>query len=457
MTATVQQPANIKRLIVGLGLSGLATARYCQRMGWPFDLCDSRARLGHLEQVKAEFPHTKVTLGALDGEQLSQYQQLIVSPGIALAEPAIQQALAAGVEVVGDVELFARHNDSPVIAITGSNGKSTVTTLVRDILVDAGLNAVMAGNIGVPVLDLLAQPDSQRPDVVVLELSSFQLETTDTLKPRAATILNVSEDHMDRYEGMADYTLAKQRIFHGAEAIIVNRDDAATLPVDGLVNLTGFTLKQPQEDDFGVLAGELDGQAGEWIVRAGVKLVHSSQLKIRGRHNLANVMAALALVETVGVSPSQALVTLQQFGGLPHRCEWVADVAGVTYINDSKGTNVGSTLAAIEGFAAMDGEIWLLAGGDGKGQDFSPLADACLGRVQQVCCYGKDALLLQDALQSSCLTAVFETLDEAFDCARQSARSGDLVLLSPACASLDQFANYNVRGEHFRQLARGLS
>tara|TARA_R110001583_G_scaffold988_16_gene8573 strand:+ start:7741 stop:9117 length:1377 start_codon:yes stop_codon:yes gene_type:complete len=446
--------AHIKRMIVGLGVSGQATARYCQRMGWAFDLCDSRDALPAVDSLKAQFPKANIRLGALDGELLADYHQIIVSPGVALSEPALQQALSEQVEVIGDVELFARHNHTPVIAITGSNGKSTVTTLVRDILVDAGMTAVMGGNIGVPVLDLL---DGPQPDVYVLELSSFQLETTSSLKARVATILNLSEDHLDRYQGMADYGLAKQRIFIGCELAVVNRDDDASSPHDEIAEEAGFTLNAPADDDFGLQPGERDGIAGDWVVRAGMKLVHSSELKIRGRHNLANVMAALALVETVGVSPAQARTTLCRFAGLAHRCEWVGEHDGVAFINDSKGTNVGSTLAAIQGLAGQGlageaGSIWLLAGGDGKGQDFQPLTDACQTGIAGVCCFGKDGGSLATALAATCPAYHFPDLFEAFTFAARNASAGDIVLLSPACASLDQFPNYMERGRRFCEL-----
>lgn len=445
--------ADIKRLIVGLGISGQATARYCQRMGWSFDLCDSRTDCPAASSLSTLFPAANLYLGALDGQRLSAYQQIIVSPGVALSDPALQQALAAGVDVIGDVELFARQNRVPVIAITGSNGKSTVTTLVRDILRDAGVAAEMGGNIGVPVLDLLAGP---QPDVYVLELSSFQLETTASLKARVATILNLSEDHMDRYQGMAAYQLAKQRIFTGCELAVVNRDDAASNPCGEIIEAAGFTIKAPTEDDFGLQAGDCDGVAGDWIVRAGMQLVHSSELKIHGRHNLANVMAALALVETVGVSPAQARMTLSRFTGLAHRCEWVGEHNGVVFINDSKGTNVGSTLAAIQGLTGQSGALWLLAGGDGKQQDFQPLAPACATGVAGVCCFGQDGEALAATLSDSCPTYSCQYLAEAFALAVAKAQPGDRVLLSPACASLDQFANYVERGRHFGALVGSL-
>jgi UDP-N-acetylmuramoylalanine--D-glutamate ligase len=442
---------NQKRLVVGLGVSGLSTARYCQRMGWTFDLADSRETPPAAEALLQDFPQSRLFCGAFRTDLLCAYDQLIVSPGIALSEPAIQAALAAGVEVIGDVELFARVVERPVLAITGSNGKSTVTTLVRDMLEDAGIHAEMGGNIGVPVLDLLQL--QQQPDVYVLELSSFQLETTTSLKARAAVILNLSEDHMDRYPGMADYAVAKQRIFTGAERAVINRDDAATVPVSAVAEQTGFVTGRPAGADFG-LEEDADGC---WIVHSGQRLIHSRDVRIKGRHNLANAMASLALVESVGLAAADAVATLKTFGGLDHRCQWVGNYAGVDFINDSKGTNVGSTLAALNGLGPeTSGKIWLLAGGDGKGQDFSPLSVPVREFCAAVICFGRDRQRIADSLSALTDTRLVETLAEAFAVAQQQAGAGDLVLLSPACASLDQFRNYAERGQRFRELTEAL-
>lgn len=444
MTGTAM--AGKQYLVVGLGVSGLATARYCQRMGWAFDLADSRDNPPAVAELRAEFPQSQLFCGTFTVERLCAYQTLIVSPGIALAEPAIQAALAAGIEVIGDVELFARVAQRPVIGITGSNGKSTVTTLVRDMLNEAGCKAEMGGNIGVPVLDLLL---GEAPDVYVLELSSFQLETTASLKLAGAVILNLSEDHMDRYEGMADYLAAKQRIFAHAELAVINRDDHTTIPATRVARETGFTLTEPQGSDFGLV----EDADGCWIVQNGERLIHSADVRIKGRHNLANAMAALALVAAVGVEPSCAVQTLKTFGGLDHRCQWVGEVAGVDFINDSKGTNVGSTLAALNGLGPeTSGRIWLLAGGDGKGQDFSPLLEPCSRYCGAVICFGRDGARIAETLKSVAECPVVEDMQAAFDLAISRAGMGDLVLLSPACASLDQFRNYVERGQRFRSM-----
>lgn len=434
------------RLVVGLGLTGLSAARWLQRQGLAFDLCDSRDTLPDLDAIRAEFPAAQVTTGALSAALLSRYEQLIVSPGVALAEPAIQQALAAGVTVTGDIQLFADQCRQPVIAITGSNGKSTVTTLVGELLAAAGLRVAVGGNIGVPALDLAAA------DIYVLELSSFQLETTPRLGALAAVILNLSEDHMDRYTGMADYLAAKQQIFNGCHRILANRDDAATLPPQRVADMT-FGTGVPAAGEWGLV----QYQGESWIAQGDQRLLAASSLKIKGQHNLANAMAALALVQMAGVDVQQVLPALQQFAGLDHRCQWLGEKDGVAFYNDSKGTNVGSTLAAINGLGPeIRGRIWLLAGGEGKGQDFSPLAHPCGQYVAEVLTYGADAALIANAVSGQCPVSLQTTLDEAFARACALAEEQDVIVLSPACASFDQFRNYNHRGDYFRALVEAV-
>ena len=437
-----------KRMIIGLGMSGISCARYCQRQGWSFDLCDSRENPANIEAIQQEFPASRIVTGALNADVLCQYDQLIVSPGVALAEPAIQQAIAEGVEISGDIQLFAQHVDKPIVAITGSNGKSTVTSLVGDMLNACGVKALVGGNIGLPALDLIQ--DTQA-DVYVLELSSFQLETTTNLGAAAATILNLSEDHMDRYPGMADYLRAKQRIFQGAQALVINADDQSTWS-DDASHTWSFAVDNTETADIHLLV--VDGQ--DWIARAGQPLIAASDIKIKGRHNLANVMAAIALVDAVAerlsIDPDNALPAIGEFAGLAHRCQWLANLQGVDCYNDSKGTNVGSTLAAINGLgASIKGKIWLLAGGVDKGQSFTELQTPCQRYVAEVLLYGRDASNIANDL-TGCTTRVLQTMDQAFALALKSAVAGDVILLSPACASFDQFRNYAVRGEYFRQL-----
>ncbi|MCD8521112.1 MAG: UDP-N-acetylmuramoyl-L-alanine--D-glutamate ligase [Saccharospirillaceae bacterium] len=437
-----------KRLIVGLGMTGLSAARYCQRRGWSFDLCDSRDVPPGLDTVRTEFPQANIFTGELQADILSRYDELIVSPGMAVSHPAIAAARQAGARIAGDIQLFADVCDKPLIAITGSNGKSTVTTLTGELLAAAGKRVAVGGNIGVPALDLLI--GGAETDIYVLELSSFQLETTENLAASAAVVLNMSEDHMDRYQGMADYHQAKHRIFQQCRAIVVNRDDALSQPLvsDKMPRLS-FGLNKADIGQFG-----LERIAGEsWITFGAEKIIAASELKIKGQHNLANVMAALALIKSVGVDIAAVLPALRHFSGLEYRCQWLGNLGGVDFYNDSKGTNVGSTLAAIYGLGPeICGKIWLLAGGEGKGQDFSPLASACKQYAAEVLTYGADAALIQSAVSAACTTSQQSTLAEAFGRACSQAQSGDVILLSPACASFDQFKNYAARGEYFSAL-----
>jgi len=434
--------SNNKCMVVGLGMTGLSTARYLARSGRAFDLCDTRESLPTLASLQQEFPAAKIVTGALNAELLSQYDELIVSPGIAIAEPAIQQALSAGVSVVGDIHVFAQNCNKPIIAITGSNGKSTVTTLAGELLQAAGMTVGVGGNIGVPALDLTDA------DVYVLELSSFQLETTSNLNAEVAVILNLSEDHMDRYTGMDDYLLAKQRIFQGARHAVLNRDDAATQPV-GCPADGSFGVSEPAANEFGLI--RKDGES--WIAFGDKPLIAASDLKIKGQHNLSNVMAALALVQLAGVDIEQVLPALKEFSGLDHRCQWLGEREQVALYNDSKGTNVGSTLAAINGLGPeINGKIWLLAGGEGKGQDFAPLAESCGKYCAEVLTFGADAMIIANAVSGDVAVSQQDTMKEAFDRALSLAEEGDVILLSPACASFDQFKNYVERGEYFRSL-----
>ena len=437
-----------KRLIVGLGMTGLSAARYCQHRGWAFDLCDSRDTPPGLDAVRAEFPQAEIYSGELQADILSQYDELVVSPGIAISHPAIAAARQAGARIAGDIQLFADVCDKPLIAITGSNGKSTVTTLVGELLTASGKRCAVGGNIGVPALDLLV--DGTETDIYVLELSSFQLETTENLAASAAVVLNMSEDHMDRYQGMADYHQAKHRIFQQCRGVVVNRDDALSQPLvsDKMPRLS-FGLNKADIGQFGL--ERIDGES--WITFGTEKIIAASELKIKGQHNLANVMAALALIQLVGVDITTVLPALRAFTGLDHRCQWLGNKAGVDFYNDSKGTNVGSTLAALYGLGPeINGKIWLLAGGEGKGQDFSPLASACEQFAAEVLTFGADAAVITAAVSAACATSQHATLAEAFTRACSQAQSGDVILLSPACASFDQFKHYVARGEYFSAL-----
>lgn len=441
-------------LIIGLGLTGLSCARFCQQQQLKFSLCDTRSELKNLSEIEHEFPGVDIQLGELAPSYLAEFDELLVSPGIDTNGALFVAAKEAGVAISGDIQLFHTLADKPIVAITGSNGKSTVTTLVNNLLNAAGIKAVAGGNLGVPALDLL----SSDADVYVLELSSFQLETTRDLGADVATILNISPDHMDRYGSMAAYERAKQRIFQGAKKVVVNLDDDHSLSVLGSPSDTsGFGLTLPQDNNFGLI--QQDGQI--WLAKAGQPLLPTSKLKIRGAHNAANALAALAIVDALGVNLEACLDALAEFSGLPHRCQWVTSLQGVEFFNDSKGTNVGSTLAAIKGFLPeVEGKIWLLLGGESKGQSFTELAQVLAHNTKIIpVTFGADAKRIAASMGDvvSQEVAIVSTLQQALDSAYAAATSGDIVLLSPACASFDQFANYEQRGQAFCEYVEALS
>jgi UDP-N-acetylmuramoylalanine--D-glutamate ligase len=451
-----------KRLIIGMGQTGLSCARFLTAKGLSFDLCDTREQLANQADIEKEFSQSRLFNGELDGELLAQYQELIVSPGIAIAEPAIAYAIAQGSRVRGDVDLFAEFVTKPIIAITGSNGKSTVTTLVGEILSAAGHKPAVCGNIGIPVLDVLLQDNEF--NCYVVELSSFQLETTHHLAAEVACVLNLSEDHMDRYDSMMAYHQAKHRIFQGCRSIVVNREDSLSQPlVSDSMPSRSFGLQMAEnavasKNQYSISQQHIDNANGvEYLMFEQQAIFPVTELKIKGRHNQLNVLAAMALVDSLPQTFSVALPILKQvlstFSGLPHRCAWVAEKEGVEYFNDSKGTNVGSTLAAIEGLADPKAKnIILIAGGVGKDQDFEPLADACGLSVKQAVLFGRDAQLIANSLGSNCELKTVDTLEQALAESRKFAHVGDVILFSPACASFDQFDNYVKRGEEFERL-----
>lgn len=443
MTTAMTMPAENSILVVGLGQTGLAFARFLAARGESFAVVDSRAHPPGIEELHRELPQVPVFLGPFDKELFARAARLLLSPGVAPQEPAIASAMAQGAEVLGDIELFARHAKAPVVAITGSNGKSTVTALLGEMARAAGRRVLVGGNIGTPALELLEQPV---PELYILELSSFQLEVTSSLNCRAAVVLNVSEDHLDRHGDLANYAEIKSRIYRGDGVMVINADDPVVAAMAAEVGRTvvHFSLGEPQqESDFGLR--EQDHET--WLARGETLLMRSAEVRIPGRHNLANALAALALGEAAGLAMAPMLQTLREFPGLPHRCQWVAEVAGVNYYEDSKGTNVGATLAALAG---MPGEkVVLIAGGQGKGQDFSPLRDAVEQRARAVVLIGEDAPLLANVLEGTVELAHAREMKEAVSLAASLAQSGDTVLLSPACASFDMFRNYVERGEHF--------
>ncbi|AXI01825.1 UDP-N-acetylmuramoyl-L-alanine--D-glutamate ligase [Aquirhabdus parva] len=445
------------KVVAGLGKTGVSVVRYLVDQGYKVAVTDTRIDPPGLADLPANIA---CHLGGLDAELLCRADEIIISPGLALSEPAVQAALAAGVSVIGDIQLLRRATKTPIVAITGSNAKSTVTTLVGEMAANAGVRVAVGGNLGKPSLELLEND----PQLIVLELSSFQLETTTNLAAAVAVVLNLSEDHMDRHGDMLGYHTAKHRIFQQCERYVINRDDALTRPlISDSTPMSSFGLSAPDINDFGVLR-DLDGTL--WLAKGRNRLLAASEMKIQGSHNVANALAALALGEAVGLPMESMLTTLKTFAGLAHRCQFVAEQQGVRFYNDSKGTNVGATLAAIEGLGASlasvhpdqpSRKLAVILGGVGKGQDFKPLATPLAHFARAVVVIGEDAPVIEAALQ----TVLFDhqvplihvtSLAEAVAHCREVSQAGDAVLLSPACASFDMFLNYEDRGRQFEQL-----
>ncbi|SFN37723.1 UDP-N-acetylmuramoyl-L-alanine--D-glutamate ligase [Marinobacter pelagius] len=438
-----------RTLVVGLGKTGLSCVRYLSEQGREVAVADSRSAPPGLDELRSSWPEIPVHLGAFDTELFAGFNELVVSPGISIAEPAIAGAAEGGARIRGDIDLFAEAADAPIIAITGSNGKTTVTTLVGEMAKAAGRKVEVGGNIGTPALDLLGRG----ADLYVLELSSFQLETTDVLNALAATVLNVSDDHMDRYPNKMAYFQAKQRIFRGAKNAVVNLDDALSTPMArDTLRFLCFGFHRVNPDTFSTR----DDDQGTWITFGFDNLLLTSELRLLGRHNVSNVMAALALGHAAGFPMDVMLQVAREFRGLPHRCEFVRSFEGVDYINDSKGTNVGATVAAIESLAPEQGKVVLIAGGDGKGADFAPLEAPVALYCRAVVLIGTDADRIAEAIGSCVQTVRAGTLNDAVSAARKAARPGDRVLLSPACASFDMFRDYLDRGDQFRTLVEAL-
>ncbi|MDQ1212299.1 UDP-N-acetylmuramoyl-L-alanine--D-glutamate ligase [Pantoea anthophila] len=431
-----------KVVIIGLGLTGLSCVDFFLAQGVTPRVMDTRVSPPGLDKLPGQVERH---LGGLNGDWLLTSDLIVASPGIALAHPLLSEAADAGIEIVGDIELFCREAQAPVVAITGSNGKSTVTTLVGEMAKAAGWQVGVGGNIGLPALSLLQSP----AQLYVLELSSFQLETTHSLKAAAATVLNVSEDHMDRYPlGMQQYRAAKLRVYENAQTCIVNADDALTMPVRGAdTRCVSFGI------DFGDY--HLNKQQGSiWLRVKGEKVLNTAEMKMTGQHNYTNALAALALADAVGLPRASSLAALTHFNGLAHRFQLVHEHQGVRWINDSKATNVGSTEAALNGLQ-VNGTLWLLMGGDGKSADFTPLIPWLQGDNVRLYCFGRDGDALA-ALRPE-IAVRTETMRQAMEQIASQVKSGDMVLLSPACASLDQFRNFEQRGDQFAQLAKELS
>lgn len=439
-----------QHVIVGLGMTGLSCARHLHHEGLPFMAVDSREQPPALAEFRAAFPDVELSLGGFPAERLATAEALVLSPGVDPREPAIRNAAERGVPLTGDIDLFSRKVTAPIIAITGSNAKSTVTTLVGAMAKQAGLRVAVAGNIGTPVLDLLRE---RQPQLYVLELSSFQLETTRRLGAGVATVLNLSEDHMDRYDSLQAYRLAKQRIYYGCRAAVFNRDDPATRPqAAGDFAHYSFGLDRARgAGEFGLC--EQGGR--EFLACAGEALLEVAELRIPGRHNVANALAALAIGEAAGLPRAAMLEALRQFTGLRHRCQFVARIKEADWYNDSKGTNVGATIAAVEGLSPR-GPVVLLAGGVGKGADFRPLAPVLARHARLAILFGADAERIEAVLQGQVRVQRVDSLEAAVAAAHREASPGDQILLSPACASFDMFRNYEHRGEVFMAAVEAL-
>jgi len=434
-------------LVIGLGKTGFACANYLAQQGLQVVVADSRETPPYLSQLQQQWPKMLVSLGAFDANLCADAHSIVLSPGVPLAEPAIQAAIAQGVPVRSEIDLFSAAAKAPVIAITGSNAKSTVTSLVGHMAQAAGWKTAIGGNLGTPAVELL----DDSVELYVMELSSFQLETTHDLRAEVACVLNISADHMDRYNNdLMAYHGAKHRIFQGCKQVVENADDQLTAAlVPDYVTRRQFTLSKPDLKQYGIC------QQGtqDYLCCGFEKLIACAEVAMTGSHNMANALAALALGDSVGLPRQAMLTSLREFVGLAHRCELVAEQNGVIYINDSKGTNVGATVAAILGLGStITGQVILLAGGVGKGADFADLSEPMAAYGKAAVVYGQDGDSIGDVLAMATNVIRAKDLVMALQQARALAQPGDLVLLSPACASFDAYSNFEKRGDHFRQL-----
>lgn len=434
-----------RSVIVGAGLTGQSCARFLQRKGRPFLLMDSREAPPNADALIEAFGERNVVTGGLDAQLLKQADEILLSPGVPLSTPEIQEAISAKVPVRGDIDIFAEEAKAPIVAITGSNGKSTVTTLLGEMAKENGTTVAVGGNIGVPALDLL----SDEVELYVLELSSFQLETTHALNAEAVTLLNISEDHMDRYPSKMAYLQAKQRIFMGAKQVVVNDDDALSQPLlrQGM-KLHHYGMASQDLGKFSV--GENEGVPH--LFKGFDALVALKEFGLQGRHNVSNILAAMTLGSAMGLRLEAMLSAAKRFGGLPHRCQTVRVLEDVCYINDSKGTNTGATVVAINSFGeSIAGKVVLLAGGVSKDADMAPLKAPMQKYGKAAVVYGQDADSISGALSEVVPLEQAGSFNEAVRKAHDLASAGDAVLFSPACASFDMFQNFEARGEAFCQ------
>lgn len=439
--AIMTTPSNMQQaytLVVGLGVTGMSVVKYLHALGEPVMVADSREQPPALAALQQHYPDIDVHCGTFDADMFKHARRIVISPGVPLSSPAVQEAQQAGIDITGDIDLFAHEANAPVVGITGSNGKSTVTTLLNAMATRAGVRVAMGGNIGTPALSLLAD-DVQ---LYILELSSFQLETMRELQLEAGVVLNISDDHMDRYPDLAGYALSKHNLYQHSRNWVVNRDDAlASQPPYIARQVTGFSLQAPAENEFGL--NVVDGKS--YLCFGDKALLCSDELKIKGQHNVANALAALALGRYLDLDMAVMLDTLRDFTGLPHRTQWVREHNAVTWYNDSKATNVGAALAAIQG---LPGKHVLIAGGEGKGADFSALRDVA-PRLRAAVLIGRDAKLIAAALGDTVNHVYAKDMKQAVQLSADLAEAGDNVLLSPACASFDMFNHFEHRGEVF--------
>ncbi|MDQ2993801.1 MAG: UDP-N-acetylmuramoyl-L-alanine--D-glutamate ligase [Pseudomonadota bacterium] len=442
-------------VVVGLGKTGMSCVRYCVERNIPVAVTDSRENPPGVGELRACYPRMVIKLGGFDTTLLAAASRIIISPGVSLKEPNLQPAIAKGIPIVGDVEIFCREVKAPIIAITGSNGKSTVTTMVGEMARKSGVRVKVGGNIGVPVLDLL---DRAEPELYVLELSSFQLESTPSLAALASVNLNLSPDHMDRYATLRDYQEAKLQVYHQCGTAVINLDDpmsyGESLPAKDCLRFSVADDAKERGADFYLIH-----RFGDTLLAfQDQPLMAISELPFVGRHQMANALSALALGTAAGLSMDAMIAALKTFKGLPHRCQFVAEHGGVRWYNDSKATNVGATTAALAGVAAdCKGDVILLAGGQGKDADFSPLRSVVADHVSKVILFGEDRFKLYDVLQDVVAVTLTSNLAEAVEEAHSVAQKGDMVILSPACASFDMFKNFEDRGNQFMSLVKAIS
>ena len=440
------------KVVAGLGISGVSAVNFLHEKGYRVAVTDSRAVPPGHDQIPTE---VQTSFGQLDQELLLQAEEIVISPGLDPKLPEIQAAIAQGIPVISEIQILRRATEKPIMAITGSNAKSTVTTLIGLMAKNAGVKVAVGGNLGRPALDLTKDD----PDLYILELSSFQLETTSNLNAEVAVVLNISEDHLDRHGDMFAYHTAKHRIFQGVKKVVFNRDDSLTRPlVPDVTPMQSFGLNAPDLNQYGILR---EDNGSIWLARGRERLLNSAEMYIQGTHNVANALACLALGEAINLPMDVMLETLKTFKGLEHRCEFVRELNNVRYYNDSKGTNIGATLAAIDGLGAAieakGGKVAIILGGQGKGQDFTALRDSLQKYAKVAVLIGEDRPVIEKAIEGTTTLLYAESLQEAVNLSQQHTHAYDVVLLSPACASFDMFTGYPQRGQHFVEYVNALN